>query len=388
MSISSAGIPLTLYIHIPWCIRKCPYCDFNSYQKNGELPERLYIENLIEDLKKDLPLIQDRKLHSIFIGGGTPSLFSAKSLDTLLSETQKLIDFETSDIEITLEANPGTFEQQRFSDYRKTGINRLSIGIQSFQDAPLKALGRIHNQQESLAAATGARKAGFENFNLDLMHGLPNQSIDDAMADLNLAIEQAPTHLSWYQLTLEPNTIFAKYPPKLPEEEALWDIQQQGEKLLAKNGFKQYEVSAYCRDQHVSEHNLNYWQFGDYLGIGAGAHSKITDASTQTIQRYHKTRNPVDYMNPDKSYLAGSRILTTSELPLEFLMNALRLKGGVPSTLFKERTGLDSSVIQHKRSIGIKKGLLLDSDMQLCTTEKGFNFLNDCLSIFMGEEDE
>ena len=384
----AAHIPLSLYIHIPWCIRKCPYCDFNSHQQKGELPEAEYIKALIQDLEADLPSIWGRKLHSIFIGGGTPSLFSAKAIDSLLSQVQMRIPFEHPNIEITMEANPGTFEQQRFTDFHNAGVNRLSIGVQSFDNDCLQALGRVHDKDEALTAAEGARKAGFDNFNLDLMHGLPKQSVSAALDDLQTAISMQPTHLSWYQLTLEPNTVFAKYPPTLPAEDTLADIQQQGSDILKQAGFEQYEVSAYCNDEQYSQHNLNYWQFGDYLGIGAGAHGKVTNLAEQSIVRIHKTRNPTDYLNPNKKFIAGNRLLKKEELPLEFFMNALRLRQGVPAEYFEQRTGLALSDIEQQLAQAHKQSLMINDSNHLCTTEQGFRFLNNCLSLFMEDSNE
>jgi oxygen-independent coproporphyrinogen-3 oxidase len=342
--------PLALYIHIPWCIRKCPYCDFNSHQANDDLPEAEYVAALRADLEQDLVLAQGRKLTSIFFGGGTPSVFSANAIAQILQDAERLVGFE-SDIEITLEANPGTFEQERFSGFRAAGANRLSIGIQSFNDVQLKLLGRVHGRDEALRAVNVARKAGFDNINLDLMHGLPQQSISDAMADLQQAIALSPEHLSWYQLTIEQNTVFYSAPPILPEEEILADIQDAGQALLANAGYAQYEVSAYAQPNRQARHNLNYWQFGDYLGIGAGAHGKITQPTQNSIMRLWKTRLPKHYLESQQkitspinghqnSYAGGGEVLTPESLPLEFMLNALRLNEGVALEYFTERTGL------------------------------------------------
>ena len=279
--------PLALYVHIPWCIRKCPYCDFNSHTATPELPEQAYVEAVLADLDLDLLHVHGRQLTSIFFGGGTPSLFSASALQALLAGIEQRIAF-SANIEITLEANPGTFEQEKFAAYRALGINRLSIGIQSFQDSKLEALGRVHSGAEAIAAVSMARQAGFTNFNLDLMHGLPDQSPAQALADLQTAIDLAPSHLSWYQLTMEPNTVFWSKPPVLPEDDVLWDIQEAGQKLLAQHGFVQYEVSAYARAGAAAQHNLNYWSFGDFIGIGAGAHGKVSVPQGR-IQRTWKT---------------------------------------------------------------------------------------------------
>lgn len=374
--------PLSLYIHIPWCIRKCPYCDFNSHKADENLPEQDYVARLILDLEQELPFVQGRKLHSIFIGGGTPSLFSPLALDRILNSAQTLIGFEP-DIEITLEANPGTFEQEKFRDFRSTGINRLSIGIQSFNDRQLERLGRVHNSREALGAVAMARRAGFENINLDLMHGLPDQSIEDAVADLQQAIDLGSEHLSWYQLTIEPNTHFYSQPPQLPLEETLVDIQDQGHDLLKAANFHQYEVSAYSGTGKQSRHNVNYWQFGDYLGIGAGAHGKVTQLSCGRISRRWKTRHPSHYLDPAKAVLAGEEGLTIDKLPLEFLMNALRLVDGVNSNLFPLRTGLSLDYLQPQWRQLQQQFLMAQRSDRLQTTPQGHRFLNTVLEGFL-----
>ena len=372
---------LAAYVHIPWCVRKCPYCDFNSHTHQGGLPEDAYIDALIADLDADLAHAHDRELTSIFFGGGTPSLFSAASLGRLLEAMQQRLCF-ASDIEITLEANPGTFEQAKFKDYRAAGINRLSIGIQSFNPDHLKALGRIHDGREALAAVDMARRAGFDNLNLDLMHGLPNQTLEQALADIEQAIALGPEHLSWYQLTLEPNTVFYSRPPKLPEDDVLWDIQEAGQARLADAGYAQYEISAYARDDRHARHNLNYWQYGDFLGIGAGAHGKLTHADGR-IERYWKTRQPTDYLNPDKPFCAGRKALDASELPFDFLMNALRLVDGVPSGWYTERTGQAIADIAPLLDDAVERGLLEPWQQQLRPTDQGRLFLNDLLEMFL-----
>ncbi|AYC31124.1 radical SAM family heme chaperone HemW [Pseudomonas cavernae] len=373
--------PLALYIHIPWCVRKCPYCDFNSHAAGPELPEAAYVDALLADLDQDLAQVHGRELTSIFFGGGTPSLFSAEALGRLLEGVEQRIRF-AADIEITLEANPGTFEQAKFSAYRRLGINRLSIGIQSFQEAQLKALGRIHDGAEAIRAADMARAAGFDNFNLDLMHGLPGQTVEDALADLCTAIAQVPTHLSWYQLTLEPNTVFWNQPPALPEDDILWDIQEAGQALLAEHGYAQYEVSAYAQAGRQARHNLNYWSFGDFLGIGAGAHAKLSSPDGQ-IRRSWKTRLPKDYLDPGKRFQAGERLLGTEELPFEFLMNVLRLSDGAPAPLFTERTGLPLASLAGARREAEQRGLLQADPQRLVATAKGQLFLNDLLQLFL-----
>ena len=373
--------PLALYIHIPWCVRKCPYCDFNSHTASPVLPEEEYVDALLADLDQDLHAVYGREISSIFFGGGTPSLFSAEALGRLLKGVEQRIPF-AHDIEITLEANPGTFEQEKFVAYRKLGINRLSIGIQSFQQQKLEALGRIHNGDEAVRAAGMARQAGFDNFNLDLMHGLPDQSLDDALSDLRQAIELKPTHISWYQLTLEPNTVFWNQPPVLPEDDTLWDIQEAGQALLAAHGYAQYEVSAYAQPGRPARHNLNYWSFGDFIGIGAGAHGKLSHPDGRIVRTW-KTRAPKDYLNPAKSFLAGANELSNEELPFEFLMNALRLTEGVEARLYSERTGLDLASLDAARREAEQSGLMQVEPSRLAATDRGQLFLNDLLQKFL-----
>jgi putative oxygen-independent coproporphyrinogen III oxidase len=373
--------PLALYIHIPWCVRKCPYCDFNSHAAGPTLPEDEYVDALLADLDLDLQHVHGRPLTSIFFGGGTPSLFSDRALGRLLEGVEQRVAFAPG-IEITLEANPGTFEQAKFKGYRSLGINRLSIGVQSFQQDKLKALGRIHNGDEAIRAADMARAAGFDNFNLDLMHGLPEQSIEDALFDLRTAISQGPTHLSWYQLTMEPNTVFWSQPPVLPEDDLLWDIQEAGQALLAAEGYAQYEVSAYAQPGKQARHNLNYWTFGDFLGIGAGAHAKLSTPDGRILRTW-KTRLPKDYLDPAKAYQAGERVLDAEELPFEFLMNVLRLSDGAPAELFSQRTGLPLQQLEQARREAERQGLLQADDRRLVATAKGQLFLNDLLQQFL-----
>jgi oxygen-independent coproporphyrinogen-3 oxidase len=375
--------PLAAYIHIPWCVRKCPYCDFNSHAAGPQLPEEEYVDALLADLDADLVHIQGRPLSSIFFGGGTPSLFSANALGCLLEGIERRVEF-TSDIEITLEANPGTFEQDKFAAYRQLGINRLSIGIQSFQDTKLKALGRIHGRDEAVRAAEMARRAGFDNFNLDLMHGLPDQSVSDAMADLEQAIALAPTHISWYQLTMEPNTVFWSQPPELPEDDTLWDIQEAGQARLAEMGYRQYETSAYAQPGRQARHNLNYWTFGDFLGIGAGAHAKLSSPEGRIVRTW-KTRLPKDYLDPAKHFQAGERVLTPAELPFEFMMNALRLVEGVPSEQYPQRTGQPLESLHDALKALRSKGLLEKDPARLAPTPHGQLFLNDVLQHFLSD---
>ncbi|WP_158893579.1 MULTISPECIES: radical SAM family heme chaperone HemW [unclassified Pseudomonas] len=373
--------PLALYIHIPWCVRKCPYCDFNSHAAGPTLPEAEYVDALLADLDNDLAHVHGRPLTSIFFGGGTPSLFSAEALGRLLDGVARRLSF-APDIEITLEANPGTFEQAKFVAYRGLGINRLSIGIQSFQDAKLKALGRIHGRDEAIRAADRARAAGFDNFNLDLMHGLPEQSVADALGDLEQAIALASTHLSWYQLTMEPNTVFWSQPPELPEDDTLWDIQEAGQARLAAAGYHQYETSAYARPGRQARHNLNYWGFGDFLGIGAGAHAKLS-APDGTLQRTWKTRLPKDYMDPAKAFQAGAKSLAPADLPFDFMMNALRLVDGVPAAWYPQRTGQSLDSLAPALAAARRAGLLAEDAQRLRPTARGQLFLNDLLQSFL-----
>ncbi len=377
--------PLSLYIHIPWCVRKCPYCDFNSHTADT-IPEQQYVKALIEDLKQDITFVQGRKLQSIFFGGGTPSLFSAKAISSILNSVEKHIPF-SDDIEITLEANPGTAEQENFCGYYSAGVNRLSIGVQSFNPQQLKSLGRIHDNAEAIAAAQAARHAGFDNVNIDLMHGLPGQTQTESLQDIQQAIDLAPTHISWYQLTIEPNTVFYNHPPQLPSDDQLADIQSAGEQLLADNQFNQYEISAYCQTQRPSKHNMNYWLFGDYIGIGAGAHSKITSLHNQTIQRFWKTRSPKDYLAANeeptgKKLIAGEKTLSYEDMPVEFMMNSMRLINGFERDLFQQRSGRPIQSITAILSDLSTRGLLKQEDGNIAPTALGRRFLNDILAAF------
>lgn len=372
--------PLSLYIHIPWCIKKCPYCDFNSHAFEKSFPEQDYITALLEDLQNDLHFVQNRKLVSIFIGGGTPSLFSPESLSYLLSSIRLLIPFEEN-IEITLEANPGTFEQNKFSEFREAEINRLSIGIQSFQSDFLKKLGRVHSDEEALLAPEIALQAGFTNFNLDLMFGLPEQSVELGLKDLDQAIIFEPSHLSWYQLTIEPNTVFYSQPPALPPTITTETMQEKGIALLEAEGFERYEVSAYGKTGKQAQHNLNYWQFGDYLGIGAGAHGKITLPNENKIIRSRKTKQPQAYLDPNKNYLAETVAIPAQELILEFMMNVLRLSKGVKADTLEARTGIKINNILPILNKLQAEGLLRPDT--ICTTPKGYNLLNNVLQAFM-----
>ncbi len=375
--------PLSLYIHVPWCIRKCPYCDFNSHKAGSDIPEDDYIQALLADLDADLQYVQGRHIGTIFFGGGTPSLFSAAAYNTLFAGLRQRLDIAT-DAEITLEANPGTFEAEKFAGYRDAGINRLSIGIQSFQDEQLKALGRIHDAGQAQRAVAMAIEAGFENFNLDLMHGLPGQTQELALADLRTALSFQPPHLSWYQLTIEPNTEFYKTPPVLPADDTLWDIQEAGSELLSRHGLQQYEISAFSRPGREARHNLNYWQFGDYLGLGAGAHGKITQIHNGqlSVLRTRKTRLPKDYLNPDKAFLAGTDVVNGEDLGMECLMNALRLNQGIAVSDFSVRTGISPDLIAEPINKGIEKGLL-EKGERLKATARGQLFLNELLALFL-----
>ena len=374
--------PLSLYVHVPWCVQKCPYCDFNSHGQKGDIPEAEYVQHLIDDLKADLHLVQERKIHSIFIGGGTPSLLTGAAYTRLLKEVDSLIGL-SDNCEITLEANPGTVETGRFKDYVKAGINRISIGVQSMQNDKLKALGRIHGADEASYAAQQASEAGLNSFNLDLMHGLPGQSLDDALSDLKQIIALNPPHISWYQLTIEPNTQFASKPPTLPKDETLWDIQEQGQALLAQAGYQQYEISGYAKPGYQCQHNLNYWRFGDYLGIGCGAHGKVTDAKTGVITRTEKVKHPRGYMDIIKPYLYKSWQVEQDDLAFEFFMNRFRLIEPCPINDFNALTQQPLQSQQHALDKAINAGLLTKTDSHWHVTLQGQRFLNDLLALFV-----
>lgn len=367
-------IPLSLYIHFPWCIRKCPYCDFNSHELKQDLPEKEYMNRLLDDLDADLKTIKNKKIHSIFMGGGTPSLFSPEAIYSLLNAIQTRIDFKPN-IEITLEANPGTFEQDKFSGFRQAGINRLSIGIQSFQKEKLKALGRIHDDEAALKAINIAKQAGFDNFNIDLMHGLPNQTLKDAVFDIQSALGFLPPHISWYQLTLEPNTLFYKQPPILPDENILGDINQLGGDLLSQHDYINYEISAHCQPNQECQHNLNYWEFGDYLGIGAGAHAKVDNIRTA------KTKHPKEYLT--QNFISSQSPIEKNQLAFEFMLNALRLKKLISWELFAERTNLEPKAISEKLNKLADKNLMVVSTQGFELTHLGQRFLNDVLTTFL-----
>ncbi|AKV96921.1 oxygen-independent coproporphyrinogen-3 oxidase [Marinobacter sp. DSM 26671] len=371
--------PLSLYIHVPWCVRKCPYCDFNSHAFTGTIPESAYLQALLEDLDQDLAFATDRPIETVFIGGGTPSLMSGDFYDRLFRELRARLAFATN-AEITLEANPGTLEAGRFDAFRAAGINRLSIGVQSFNPDHLKTLGRIHDADAAHRAIRAARRAGFDNFNIDLMHGLPGQTPGQALEDIQTALDYKPPHLSWYQLTLEPNTEFYSRPPELPDDDHLWDIYRRGSDYLHQHGYEDYEVSAWSLQGRASRHNLNYWTFGDYLALGAGAHGKISLVDGG-IRRYWKTRQPDAYLNRIGSRTAGSDAIAVDDLPLEFLMNALRLKEGVDESLFSERTGLPLTTVGVKLE-QLRNEKLLVSD-RLQATDLGQRYLNSLLERFL-----
>ena len=376
--------PLSIYIHIPWCVRKCPYCDFNSHEVRGELSEGRYVDALIEDLDTALPNIWGRSVQTIFFGGGTPSLFSAASLDRLLSEIRARIQLSPC-AEITLEANPGTFEAEKFAAYRKLGVNRLSIGIQSFNPLHLKALGRIHDDAQARRAVAIAQD-NFENFNLDLMYALPRQTLSEALADIDQAIALGAPHVSAYHLTLEPNTLFYKHPPPLPDHDASATMQVAIENKLRAAGYHHYETSAFAKPGRQCQHNLNYWQFGDYLGLGAGAHSKLS--FRDHMVREMRFKHPETYLQRIKSGQAVQErnIVGANDLPFEFMMNALRLNDGVPLALFSERTGLPITVVSKVLAQAETKQLITRDHQHLAPTAQGQRFLNDLLEMFLPEK--
>ena len=384
---------LSLYVHIPWCVQKCPYCDFNSHELKADIPEEAYINALLEDLDSDIDKYQLndtlRPLHSIFIGGGTPSLISAKGIERLLKGIEARIPFKP-EIEITMEANPGTIEAERFAGYQKAGVTRISIGVQSFEPQKLQRLGRIHGQDEAVNAAHLAHNIGLNSFNLDLMHGLPDQSIEQALADLDKAIELDPPHLSWYQLTIEPNTMFYYKPPTLPDDDDLWDIFEQGHEKLAAAGYVQYEISGYSKPGYQCQHNLNYWRFGDYLGIGCGSHGKLSFADGRII-RTTKIKHPrgylMAYQNMVKPYLDNEQWVADEDRPFEFFMNRFRLMEACPKQDYIDTTGLPLSSIQDKITWAIDMGYLIETESHWKIAEKGKLFLNDLLEAFMIEEE-
>ncbi len=376
------SIPLSLYIHMPWCVKKCPYCDFNSHAVKDGLPQEEYIDALIEDLAIDLPYVQGRTIKSIFFGGGTPSLIAPQAIERLLSKISTMVDFDP-EIEITMEANPGTVEHYNFADYKQAGITRISLGAQSFDDSKLQALGRIHKADETFEAIARLQQIGFTSFNIDLMHGLPQQTLEQALDDLRIAIECQAPHISWYQLTIEPNTVFYKYPPPLPNDELAWEIQTQGQQMLSDAGYIQYEVSAYAKPGQQCKHNLNYWNFGDYIGMGAGAHGKITNLQTHAIHRTWKTRNPRDYLDQKQAFLAGLQLVPQHELPGEYMLNRLRLFDKLKLSDFELYTGLPINTITATLNAAANKGLITLDAENLYLTELGKRFLNDLIQMFL-----
>ncbi|MDC9612868.1 radical SAM family heme chaperone HemW [Xenorhabdus khoisanae] len=371
--------PLSLYIHIPWCVQKCPYCDFNSHALKGDVPHQEYVDHLLADLRSDLPMIGDREVSTIFIGGGTPSLLSAGGMQRLLDGVRSSLSLSPH-AEITMEANPGTVEADRFSAYQQAGINRISIGVQSFGSDKLIRLGRIHGPEEAKRAAKLADGLGLRSFNLDLMHGLPNQTLNEALNDLRQAIELSPPHLSWYQLTIEPNTSFGSRPPVLPDDDALWDIFSQGHQLLTEAGYQQYETSAYAKPGYQCQHNLNYWRFGDYLGIGCGAHGKISFEDGR-ILRTVKTKHPRGYMQG--RYLDQQNQVDNEDRPFEFFMNRFRLLESMPRQNFSDFTGLPESAIRLQIDEALAKGYITESDTHWQITKHGKLFLNSLLELFI-----
>ena len=373
--------PLSLYVHLPWCLKKCPYCDFNSHENQGELPEARYLDALCSDLEAALPLIWGRAVHSIFIGGGTPSLFSPKGIDRLLGDIRARLKLD-ADCEITLEANPGTFEKDRFRAFRSAGVTRLSVGVQSFDDAHLKALGRVHDRAQALAAVEEAASA-FDTFNLDLMYALPGQTLQNCEQDIKTALELSPPHISIYHLTIEPNTVFAKFPPVIPEDDLAYAMLDRITELTGEAGLARYEVSAYAKEGHRCWHNLNYWQFGDYLGIGAGAHSKLS--FPHRVVRQVRYREPKLYM---EKALTGHAVtqdteVPRAELPFEFMLNALRLRAGFTLAQFTERTGLPLTAIQKGLEAAEGKGLIERDFASVRPTVRGYDFLSDLQEIFL-----
>jgi len=376
--------PLSLYIHIPWCVRKCPYCDFNSHEARETIPEKEYVAALIRDLELSLPLIWGRKVYTVFFGGGTPSLLSGESVAEILRNVRMLLPLDLG-AEITLEANPGTVEAARFAAYREAGVNRLSMGIQSFNDTHLQALGRIHSSDEAKRAITIAQQH-FDNLNLDLMYALPKQTLEQALQDVQTALSFAPQHLSCYHLTLEPNTLFYRNPPSLPDDDASSDMQQRIEEMLAAAGYQHYETSAFAQPNRRSRHNLNYWKFGDYLGIGAGAHSKLS--FPDRIMRQARYKQPQAYMQQvaKDAPIQIENEVGSDELGFEFMMNALRLNEGFDSVLFQERTSLSLLGVQRELAEAEKRGLLFRDHQRIAPTKMGQRFLNDLLEIFLGEK--
>jgi oxygen-independent coproporphyrinogen-3 oxidase len=380
--------PLSLYVHLPWCVRKCPYCDFNSHERRGELRFDAYVDALIADLDHDLPLAWGRTVQTVFFGGGTPSLFPPESIDRFLQLASARLRF-APDAEITLETNPGTVEHGPFAGYRNAGVNRLSFGVQSFDDGCLRRLGRIHSSGDAERAVKAAQDAGFDNLNLDLMYALPGQTQAMAEEDVRRAVALGPAHVSHYQLTLEPNTVFAARPPAgIPDIDSAWDMQEACQALLAGAGYAQYEVSAWARPGRECAHNLNYWRFGDYLGIGAGAHGKLTLGSEQRVLRRWKLKHPAEYLARagTAAAIGGDDVLDAGRLPFDFMLNALRLNAGVPMAMFEARTGLPRASIAGQLALARERGWIEPDDERLRPTELGLRFANDAIALFLGDE--
>jgi putative oxygen-independent coproporphyrinogen III oxidase len=379
-----AAPPLSLYVHMPWCVRKCPYCDFNSHTAPDRIPEAQYSDALLEDLEQDLPALAASPLVSIFFGGGTPSLFSPPAIGRLIEGVRERLPC-SADLEVTLEANPGTIERGRFAGYKDAGVNRISLGVQSFDTDRLRVLGRIHDADDVRRAVDELAAAGLDNFNLDLMYGLPAQTCAAAVADVRSAVATGATHISHYQLTLEPGTVFYHRPPPLPDADATWEMQLECQAVLAQSGYRQYEVSAYARDGAQCRHNLNYWLFGDYLGIGAGAHGKLTLSEHGQIVRTTRCRQPRDYLSRTAAQRRGDpAAVAARDLPFEFMLNTLRLRDGFEETLFETRTGLPRETIARELSSAAQKGLLTKSAAEHWQpTELGRRFLNDLQALFL-----
>ncbi|WP_404399855.1 radical SAM family heme chaperone HemW [Idiomarina seosinensis] len=373
---------LSLYVHVPWCIQKCPYCDFNSHKLSGAIPEQAYISRLLDDLNSDLEWVQGREISSIFIGGGTPSVLSATAIERLLEGIQRRLKL-TTECEITLEANPGTFETEKFAAFVSAGVTRLSIGVQSLQQQQLTALGRIHNPHQARQAASHARQLPLKSFNLDLMHGLPGQTVQNALTDLQQIIDLQPPHISWYQLTIEPNTLFASAPPELPDDDVLWDIYQAGHELLQQAGYHQYEVSAYAKPGHQSLHNRNYWRYGDYLGIGCGAHSKITMASANRIIRCEKIKHPQGYLDLTRELRYQLTEVSPQDRYFEFFMNHLRLLEPISKQRFEATTQLSAVSASVKLQSAISQGWLTEDTGYWYLTASGHRFLNTVLETLL-----
>jgi len=376
--------PLSLYVHMPWCVRKCPYCDFNSHAVKDDLPAEPYVEALVADLEQELPLVWGRTVQSVYFGGGTPSLFSARQIGNFLAAARARLDLRP-DVEITLEANPGTIERDSFSAYAEAGVNRVSLGVQSFDDQLLQAIGRIHGRREIEQSLGSLQASGISNFNIDLMFALPGQGFRQSRTDVELAVSAGPTHISFYQLTMEPNTAFAQNPPRVPDDDAAWEMQQRGLELLEENGYRQYEISAFAQGERACRHNMNYWRYGDFIAVGAGAHGKITTPADSRVQRYAKHRHPKRYLQGLETgdWRAETRVLQDDELVFEFFLNQLRLKQGVRVDDFSVRTGLPWQVVESRVQTALDKGLLEAGNGWFRPTSLGWRFVNDIQQLFL-----